>query len=77
MANRFRHEQALSKLDQSVHSLISSPVGHIDQVSEVRDGVVESGIAQLLEQAALQLDCDLLQSDDGDGVAALEGFAKA
>ena len=77
MPNRFRHEQALSKLDQSVHSLISSPVGHIDQVSKVRDGVVESGIAQLLQQAALQLDCDLLQGDDGDGVAALEGFAKA
>lgn len=77
MANRFRDQQALSKLDQSVHSLISSPVGHIDQVSKVRDGVVESGIAQLLEQAALQLDCDLLQGDDGDGVAALEGFAKA
>lgn len=76
MANRFRDQQALSKLDQSVHSLISSPVGHIDQVSEIRDGVVESGIAQLLEQAALQLDCDLLQGDDCDGVATLESFAK-
>ena len=25
----------------------------------------------------MQLDCDLLQGDDGDGVAALEGFAEA
>ena len=75
--NRFGDQQALPKLDQSVHSLVSSAVGHVDQVSEIRDRVVEGGIAQLLEQAALQLDGDLLQGDDGDGVAALEGFAKA
>lgn len=77
VSNGFGDQQALSKLDQSVHSLVSSPISHVDQVSKVGDRVVESGIAQLLEQAALQLDCDLLQGDDGDGVAALEGFAKA
>lgn len=75
--NRFGDQQALSKLDQSVHSFVSSSVSHIDQVPEIRNRVIESGIAQLLEQAALQLDGDLLQGDDGDGVAALEGFAKA
>jgi hypothetical protein len=75
--NRLRHKQPLSQLNQSIHSLIPSPISHIDQVSKIRDCIVESGIAQLLEQAALQLDRDLLQGDNGDGVAALEGFAEA
>jgi hypothetical protein len=71
--NRLRHKQPLSQLNQSIHSLIPSPISHIDQISKIRDCIVESGIAQLLEQAALQLDRDLLQGDNGDGVAALEG----
>lgn len=75
--NRLRHKQPLSQLNQSIHSLIPPPISHINQISKIRDRIVESRIAQLLEQAALQLDGDLLQGDDGDGVAALEGFAEA
>jgi len=75
--NGFGHHQALSQLDQSVHSPVSSRVRHVDQISEIRNRVIEGGIAQLFQQAALKLYCDLLQGYDGDGVAALKGFAKA
>jgi len=75
--HRFRSQQALPQLNQSIHRLVPLSIRHVDQVSEIRNGIVESGTAQFLQQAALQFDRDLLQCDDGDGVAALEGYAEA
>ena len=53
VSNRLRCQQSLPELDQSVHRFVPLRVRHVDQVPEIRDGIVESGIAQFLEQAAL------------------------
>ena len=67
----------MSQLNQGVHSLVSSRVGHVDQVSEVGNRIVEGGVAQLLEQTALQLNCNLLQRYNSNCVSALKGLAEA
>jgi hypothetical protein len=58
--NRLSSQQPLPQLNQSIHCLIPLRIRHVNQVSEIRNGIVESGIAQFLQQAALQFDRDLL-----------------
>lgn len=67
----------MPEVKQCAYSPISPSIRSIHQRHEVRYVVVIGGVAKLLEQATLYLDCDSLQRDYRNVIAFLESLPKS